>query len=1760
MLACCLLSLLGTVHAAIVNDAYRYDDNFNDNNGIDASTTGFANLGGSQVAKNKTNTLVSSCFSLPPPVNGAFDGWSFAEVVIDNLDLVQTNSLHVESCDGTIDYLTVNPVVGTNAFDLSSNIPASTVKIRLRWQVTYQGNGGLRTAAISNWRVLGTASGVTQLMISPSTTAARSNSDITFTLGLTSVSATTANPVLHIDLNAINGTPDAGIAGVGLATDATVCYDTNSDTVAGQPASECKRYRPLELVSAGNGTSGEPPDLSGLSQPAQQPVTNGMTDGVIRWQLQNLPDGYSGSIAINLHIPKGYIDGKTVAIAATLDFGEHSADGAFNNLQSVSSQSPAVSVASDASAYLRQWSPIGNIAPGVENIYDNFYVRNSADQNSHPSDYENIEVVVQAPASSTCVPTFRSATQHIRYGWPAKISKPAVGAPMDTNALTVTFFRASYVNDSSNARVRVYSDAPATCADGTRVRMRATGTADSPAMSSTSTLTHNVVFEACRSGYNHLHRAQSGLLVSNDYAPWPAWPEYYINNGSVRPGEYISTWSPYGDSSYRTHTIVLDKSYAIIDVPPSVTFHGYRTRRKEDTDSSIVFFKDPLGTAPLPTDAAFNNNFDPALENPAPGWYPVEQSWSGPFDSYTGTSADDTNDRAVLGPSTRLLVVKTNDNTSSGASDYGLLRTQAVWRVCDGSFGCAAPADGTQLTVTGTTFTYQQIQTPHARQCVSMNGYRTYVESKSFPRVYSWAEQQNVQAGGVASVILNPHNSNAASQYVDGKWSFDLSNIADNIDLDNITGEVLTSGLNLPAANQNIPGQSCQLNDIQFRAPGTAHPIAYWEVPPRCQLPNGWGYQLGNNTAQDNYTQSYRFKLNVPVKATTAAGTVLDFQAQIRRNDLSATGADNAVNTSRWNAGNYQAITPITVLETPSATATKSGPSGWPINATFSYGISVANKGNTPLYGYYLVDRLPRTGVNGSEFTPLYGSVYIDLPPGQAVLETSVASTCHSDPLNTTWIPVSLIASSRSGFQSESAALASDTQCLRFRRAPTAPPLMIGQTINLALDMGIPDNLSLSGKSIHNKALIGVTDLFGGTSNISSSETALVTTTVDGSIVLGATKSAGGALDFPGQINWTLGYFNASGTDALNVSVIDHLPASLRYTGLATALPVGVTCSNGNAGDLNGDGITDCSIINTNADGSGGTLEFTIATLLKDDGNPAGGSDQGELGIWTESLSSTVTSNCLLVVPASGVAGNTCADGQLSGFTAIKSQVVANDRAGTAPPVYFGEEIRYLITVQNTAATARYLWLTDQLPVQTTYQPGSLRIDGAAASDSLINNGKLRYISTLALLPGSQITFEFLVNVSNNIAGSTVQNFAVAMFCDSRLDTDNCDGAQLTNTVYAEIAGSKISGTVFTDNGIGGGIAHNGSVDGTEAGLPEVTVRLTDAATGTLITSAKSDTAGSYDLYTNFNASAPLTVAVEVPNHWIPVSIAAGDTGAVPPQPTDTQLSFTPASSISSYQGLDFGLVQRPQLQENTQVTATPAQSLLIAHQYQITTAGRLEFDLSDALATTPLPGLQITIFHDHNCDATLDATDLEVNSISVTADSAASLCLLLSINTPDLLSTDIDLVLPIHADLQLSDDAATGHGVTERTTVIDTVRIILGEASRLDLTKSVQNISRDTPAATANLGLPGDVLQYNIGFQVLGAGPVTDVYINDSTPAYTRLNQPLRCPVSLSGCTVEIPASGQNNAGYSGQLQWRIGHELSAGSHGSLQFTVLID
>ncbi|EAR57514.1 hypothetical protein SKA34_08008 [Photobacterium sp. SKA34] len=119
-------------------------------------------------------------------------------------------------------------------------------------------------------------------------------------------------------------------------------------------------------------------------------------------------------------------------------------------------------------------------------------------------------------------------------------------------------------------------------------------------------------------------------------------------------------------------------------------------------------------------------------------------------------------------------------------------------------------------------------------------------------------------------------------------------------------------------------------------------------------------------------------------------------------------------------------------------------------------------------------------------------------------------------------------------------------------------------------------------------------------------------------------------------------------------------------------------------------------------------------------------------------------------------------------------------------------------------------------------------------------------------------------------------------------------------------------------------------------------------------------------------------------------------------------------------------------------------------------------------------------------------------------------------------------------------------------------------ESGHLTLTKTVQNITQNTPASVSStVANPGDILEYRIEFTNTGVGDILNMVLHDSTPEFTSAQQAVTCdalllPSSLS-CKIATP-NGTNSAGYKGDILWSLKGGLSGGESGLVVYRVKIN
>ena len=114
--------------------------------------------------------------------------------------------------------------------------------------------------------------------------------------------------------------------------------------------------------------------------------------------------------------------------------------------------------------------------------------------------------------------------------------------------------------------------------------------------------------------------------------------------------------------------------------------------------------------------------------------------------------------------------------------------------------------------------------------------------------------------------------------------------------------------------------------------------------------------------------------------------------------------------------------------------------------------------------------------------------------------------------------------------------------------------------------------------------------------------------------------------------------------------------------------------------------------------------------------------------------------------------------------------------------------IHYTIAATNNESQDIYFKVNDTLNPNTTFFPGSLKINGATASNNFITSNNLNYQSLSPTPPGTDFVLEFDVTVKNQATkDEIIQNKAQIGYCTSISDTDTCVPFEETNLVEAKV-------------------------------------------------------------------------------------------------------------------------------------------------------------------------------------------------------------------------------------------------------------------------------------------------------------------------------------------------------------------------------------
>jgi len=304
-----------------------------------------------------------------------------------------------------------------------------------------------------------------------------------------------------------------------------------------------------------------------------------------------------------------------------------------------------------------------------------------------------------------------------------------------------------------------------------------------------------------------------------------------------------------------------------------------------------------------------------------------------------------------------------------------------------------------------------------------------------------------------------------------------------------------------------------------------------------------------------------------------------------------------------------------------------------------------------------------------------------------------------------------------------------------------------------------------------------------------------VNTVVNRVVTLGVQKddsvnivTAGGA-----NFTYTITAFNQGSADTTNAIVRDTLPTGINFVSGT------FTLNGGAAQNVLFDTTTREVTANIGTLTAGGSLVSANRGIITLTVNAAATAAAGQITNTARVTSQDVT------VPV-----------QEDEVTTIeRSFNVTVDKSVNRTTATSGDTLLYTIVVTNTGfSAATNVLVTDVLPTNVTF---------VSASSGFTNTNGTVSGTIASLLTGSPTTITISATVNNNAPNGAVINNPVTVVAPGEPAGNTGDNADSANTTVANVA--SISGTVYIDTN------NNGIQDIGEAGIPNITVRLTGTAT-----------------------------------------------------------------------------------------------------------------------------------------------------------------------------------------------------------------------------------------------------------------------------------------------------------------------------------------
>ena len=329
----------------------------------------------------------------------------------------------------------------------------------------------------------------------------------------------------------------------------------------------------------------------------------------------------------------------------------------------------------------------------------------------------------------------------------------------------------------------------------------------------------------------------------------------------------------------------------------------------------------------------------------------------------------------------------------------------------------------------------------------------------------------------------------------------------------------------------------------------------------------------------------------------------------------------------------------------------------------------------------------------------------------------------------------------------------------------------------------------------------------------------------------------------------------------------------------------------------------------------------------------------------------------------------------------------------------------------------------------------------------------------------------------------------------------------LTNIInqdFLDYRGSRISGTVFRDDGAGNTTntltANDALQNNLEPGLSGVAVSILNGVT--TIDAALTDGGGNYTLWIPFGSAGSLNLVESLNQYAATGNNIAGASIYKAASLNDVNASsfpigFTGGQTLTAY---NFGQVPLSVLQPSRTGSATSPGTVAYAHLYRPGTLGAVN------LSTISSAGYTVQYALDTDCDGIVSAAEHAVVISSFTVDQnwtrdaggrLQACALEANIIVPSGKPINQQDISSLRASLVWANSSVIDLRVVTDTTTIASI-------GNLKLGKTVRNVTTGTTAATSNVGLPGQVLEYCIDYNNLGITNVSNVIVRDPVPFFT--------------------------------------------------------